>query len=315
MLFTAEDIKRILTDVDFTVAKMVAEVLGKDYLTAADVALLKKRGVDLLKAIPQFPTHYQAFLFGRVSAAIGAKASASITYPEFKAFLARMGGFVPNSMDLALYKVAANKTYAHIKNLGERIKNDVGASIASEQLTFVQAQERAKAEKVIHDEIIDGTVERRAVKKITANIANQMQSWGRDWGRIVETECQDVYNIGRAAYFMTESEDPLVYFDVYPGACRHCIRLFLTSGIGSKPRVFKLSELLANGTNYGVKSKNWKATIHPVHPFCRCDLRYLPKGYVWDKNKGEFVPPENIEDKVLRKSKVKITIGSKEYLV
>ena len=25
---------------------------------------------------------------------------------------------------------------------------------------------------------------------------------------------------------------------------------------------------MANGTNYGVKSKDWKATIHPVHPFC-----------------------------------------------
>ena len=48
---------------------------------------------------------------------------------------------------------------------------------------------------------------------------------------------------------------------------------------------------------------------------CRCDLRNVPKGYVWDDKKGEFVPPENFERTVPRKSKVKITIGEKEYLV
>lgn len=147
MLFTAQDIQKILTDVDFAVAKMVAETLGKDYLSAYDIAVLKRKGVDLLKLIPKFPTHYQSFLFGRVSAALGATAAAKITYPEFVAFMSKMGGLTPSSFDLAMYKVAANKTYTHIKNLGERIKNDVGASVASEQLVFVQAQERAKRKR------------------------------------------------------------------------------------------------------------------------------------------------------------------------
>lgn len=164
-------------------------------------------------------------------------------------------------------------------------------------------------------EIADGTLEKRTVQKITSNIANQMNDWQRDWGRIVETECQDVYNMGQAQYMMTLAPDPLVYFDVFPGACKHCIRLFLTNGVGSKPRVFKLSTLLANGTNYGVKVRDWKATIHPVHPFCRCDLRYLPQGYEWNEGTGRFEPPKDYKPQVERKSKVKITIGNKEYLV
>lgn len=177
------------------------------------------------------------------------------------------------------------------------------------------ATEAAKAEKTLHDEILDGTFERRAVKKITSNIAHQMNDWGRDWGRIVETECQDVFNLGRAQFIMSNDPDPKVYFDVYPGACRHCIRLYLTGGIGSKPRVFNLLDLLANGTNYGVKSKDWKATIHPVHPFCRCDLRELPPGYEWDEETHQFTPPKNYQRQVERKGKVKITIGEREYTV
>ena len=169
---------------------------------------------------------------------------------------------------MAFYKVAANKTYTHIKGFSERIKNDVRASISSEELSYLQAQEAAKADAVLKKELLDGTFEKRSVKKITSNLANQMNDWNRDWGRIVETESQDIYNLGRAEIFMEEDPDPLVYFDVFPGACRHCIRLYLKGGIGREPKVFHLSELMANGTNYGVKSKDWKATIHPVHPFC-----------------------------------------------
>lgn len=268
MLFTATEIQRILSNIDFTIAKLVAETLGKEYLTRDDIDLLKKRGVDLVKLIPKFPSHFQAFLFGRVSAAIGTKGSSRMTYSEFTKFLANMGAFAPKTPEMEFYKVAANKTYTHIKGLGERFKNDVRASVASEELNFLAAKKASETRKVIHDEILDGTFERRAVKKITSNIAHQMNDWRRDWGRIVETECQDVYNLGRAQFILSENPESKVYFDVYPGACRHCIRLYLTGGIGSKPRVFNLQELLANGTNYGVKAKDWKPTIHPVHPFC-----------------------------------------------
>ena len=41
MLFTEDEIKKILTNIDLAVVKMVAQVLGKDYLTTEDLALLK----------------------------------------------------------------------------------------------------------------------------------------------------------------------------------------------------------------------------------------------------------------------------------
>lgn len=268
MLFTEDEIKKILTNIDLAVVKMVAQVLGKDYLTTEDLALLKKKGVDLVKLIPKFPSHYQAFLFGRVSAAVGTKATAQMTYSEFTAFLSKMGLFEPTAREMAFYKVAANKTYTHIKGFADRIKNDVRASISAEELSYLQAQEQAKADATLRKEMLEGTFEKRSVKKITSNLANQMNDWQRDWGRIVETESQDIYNLGRAEIMMEEDPDPLVYFDVFPGACRHCIRLYLKGGVGSEPKVFRMSELMANGTNYGVKSKDWKATIHPVHPFC-----------------------------------------------
>ena len=161
MLFTATDIQRIFSNIHFTIVKLIAETLGKDYLTQEDITLLKKKGVDLVKLIPKFPSHYQAFLFGKLAAAIGPKSTASLSYSDFEKFLNNMGALAPTTVEMAFYKVAADKTYTHIKGLGERIRNDVQASVASEELNFLAAQEAAKARKTIHDEILNGTFERR----------------------------------------------------------------------------------------------------------------------------------------------------------
>lgn len=316
MLFTEKDIQRILENVDLATAKLVAKVLGKSFLSKADLDLLKRKGVDLVRLLPKFPTHYQSFVFGKLSAALGVKDVATINYPAFVKFLSNMGDFEPKQADLEFYRVAANKTFTHIKGLGERIKTDIRACISAEELAYLQAEREAKANEELKQELLAGVYEKRTVSKISSNLSEKLSDWNRDWGRIVETESQDVYNVGKAQQMMqaNPTKDPTVYFDVFPGACRHCIKLYLTHGIGSKPRTFKLSQILENGTNYGLKSKDWRPTIHPVHPFCRCELRYVPDGYVWDDEAGAFVPPKNYEPKVKRTSKVKITIGDKEYL-
>lgn len=315
MLFTEEEIKKVLDVVDLTTIKMVAQVLGKSFLTKDDLEFLKKKGVDLVKLIPKFPSYYQSFLFGRVSAALGEKVTSQMTYPEFQKFLSNMGLFEPKTTEMAFYNVAAQKTYTHIKGFADKIKNDVRSSISAEELNYLSMKETAKVDETIRKEMLKGTFEKTAVKRIASNLANQMEDWNKDWGRIVETESQDIFNLGRAQIIMDEDPEAKVYFDVYPGACKHCIRLYLTHGIGSRPIVFKLSDLIANGTNYGVKSKDWKPTIHPVHPFCRCNIRQLPKGYVWDEESGEFTPPKNYQRKVERKGRAKITIGEKEYVI
>ena len=124
------------------------------------------------------------------------------------------------------------------------------------------------------------------------------------------------YEEGRAANIEYElGKDAIVYKDVYPGACRHCIRLYLTNGFGSQPRLFKLSALRANGTNIGRKPVDWLAVLGPIHPWCRCTLNKLPPGYKWDDKTKDFVPPANYVIGDWRKSKIKITIGDKTMLV
>lgn len=101
---------------------------------------------------------------------------------------------------------------------------------------------------------------------------------------------------------------------IWTGNCRHCIAAYLTNGIGSQPKIFKLSELQENGTNIGKKVNDWKPTIYGLHPFCRCTLHKLLPGQVWDDEKGEFtfkVSGESVKSKLGLKSKIIIRINDK----
>ena len=53
---------------------------------------------------------------------------------------------------------------------------------------------------------------------------------------------------------------------------------------GVTPKVFKLSELIGNGTNYGKKQADWVATLGIIHPYCQCTLGIKPKDTEFDKN-------------------------------
>lgn len=67
--------------------------------------------------------------------------------------------------------------------------------------------------------------------------------------------------------------DPLVYKQVVPDnrlspECRQ-----LHTNPDWSPRLYRLSELVANGTNVGRPKSAWKAVIGPTHPNCRCTLQ------------------------------------------
>lgn len=102
---------------------------------------------------------------------------------------------------------------------------------------------------------------------------------------------------------------------MWTGNCKHCIRLYLTDGIGSEPRLFSYEELAANSTNVGRNVNDWKPTIYATHPYCRCDLRIKRNSKdVWNDKKGIF-EPEPVKDKVKSKGDIKIVVGDKTFIV
>lgn len=314
-LFTESEISRLLGIIDRNIIVLTAKVLGKESLTSLDKLILRQHNIDFNKIASNLPPYWKAYLFGRLTGQLTVPQAAQIDYNNFNKYIIQKQYTPPTSREISEYRAASRRTYEYIKGMWERQKKALNTFISEGELEYLVETKRQETIKVVKERMDDGILRRQSVQKITSNIGHQLKSWNQDWGRIVETECQNIYTLGIAQNIMdVHGVDARVYFDVFPGACRHCISLYLTGGIGSRPRIFTVAELLANGTNIGRKSKDWKPVLGTVHPFCRCDLRFIPPGYEWDEDSKKFAPKSS-ENRVQRKSKVKITVGDLNFEV
>jgi len=305
-MFTVDQIREILSIVDYHQSFLIMQVLGKDSLDDFDKYILRSNGVDIDKIEAGVPTYYQSLMWGRLSAMLQEKDAKDIKYDDFLKHI-KQGQYIPLSKrEQAEYEAAKQKTYTHLKGLGIKVKGDVSNILFNEDDKL-----REERRKAVKEEIERGTLERKSLKSIVSDIGHRTEVWNHDWARIIETECNDIFQQGRESVIREqEGDDARVFKDTFSGACRHCIRLHLTNGIGSKPIVFKLSELSANGTNVGRKVADWKPVIGSVHPHCRCHLRKIPKGYEWDEEKGKFsLKQKEIKERVKRTRKIPIQIG------
>lgn len=311
MIFTIEQIQEITGIVDFHSSYLVFQVLGKESLSDFDRLMLEQNGINVGELVSKFPPYWQGYMFGRLTGQLNNYQAGQIDYNDFLKYI-KTGQYIPlTSREKEEYDIAKQKSYGHIKGLGNKIKTNV-----NDILTEESTKRRQEYEKVIKDEIKRGVVERKSIQSVISEIGHKTGDWNRDWGRIVETEMQDIFNKGRAEQIRKDKgEGVKVYKETYPKACRFCIKLHLTNGIGSKPIIFTIPQLEANGNNIGKKQADWKAGIGVVHPNCRCNLTYIPKGYEWDDEKGGFDVPKDYKPKVERQSKVEMKVGDKTFYI
>lgn len=316
MIFTPDEIQRLFDIIDYRLARIVADVLGESKLSSEDKELLKRYGYKWKDELKKLPPYYQSYLFGRLSGQLTPSQLKTLDYTDLLSYIDKKQYKALTTSEKAMYDAAATRTYSYIKTMGKRMRDILSNSISEEEVKLIAETQRQLELTTIKKETIEGTLKKKSIQSIISSIGHSLDDWNRDWGRIVETEMQYIYQIGVAQQIMNEyGAEALVYKQVYPGSCRFCQQLYTTGGVGTKPRIFKLIDLIANGDNIGLKSKDWKPTLGPVHPFCRCNTRYIPKSYVWNDETQSFEPVKHFDRKVERRSKVKITVGNKEFVV
>lgn len=111
--------------------------------------------------------------------------------------------------------------------------------------------------------------------KLKARLRDATGDAARDWDRIVSTEMSNAVSLGSTDRIVADNKDKLadevyVYrIVVNDGAlCKYC-RAFYMDGDGT-PKVYKLSTLLSNGSNFGKKRADWKPVAVATHPNERC---------------------------------------------
>jgi hypothetical protein len=184
---------------------------------------------------------------------------------------------------------------------------------ASTQATVNEASIRG----IIRDRIAIAIIEKENSQKVASSLAKELKSgWSRDWRRVAETELHRAKMMGAAQaivnkigiYKNSDGADSLVSVVPSPTRCEDCGHHFLDDR--GNPRVFRLSQLLKQGTNAesGVKHtrsgglhNHWKTTLPPLHPRCGCRIVYVPKGMGWETGKLRVID-ENIYVEELKKA-------------
>ena len=312
MILSENEIHELLTIIQKNQASFVATSFGSDFLNDYDKNILDKYAVDWSKSYDiTKDIVFNSFSFGMLAQAIiNQQKVKSITYKDLKQYVSS-GKYIPlTQIERSTISSIKSQSLKDIKTLNGKIFNDINQSLINNSL---EAQQQ-----LLRKEIIQGSViKKQTVSQIANEIGHKTGDWSRNFDRIVQYISQTAYEQGKASLIKQYSKtDSIIraYKKVYQGACKHCIKLYLTNGLGSQPIIFILSELEANGNNIGRKVDEYLACVPPTHPHCRCSLQHIRDGEEWNQEKQIFELPEKYVSKVERK-KVLVKVGTKEFYV
>ncbi len=308
-MLSAKQVIELLSIIEKNGTIFIAQNLGPDYLTPSETERLLRMGIDPTKIYsPHKDFILQQFYLGLISDAMGRDVQ-KVTFNDIRDNLKR-GSYIPQTFrEKATIESIRKQFLGDIRGINGKVFTNITGIISDSE-----AQNREAYEKVIRDEVERGKLAKKTNRQISNEIHHKTGDWSRDFDRIVEYIGHQAFDEGRAAlYEQQDGEEAKVYKDVYPGACKHCIRLYLKGGIGSEPKVFMLNVLRANGTNIGRKVADLKPVVGSTHPYCRCTINRLEDGMVWDPEQGRFIREKKI--KITGRKPVKITFGDKVYNV
>lgn len=287
-MFSLNQIQELLQALERMHVVFIGDQLGSDLLTKEDKKSLAELGIDW-KKFPKTGKLDEMFRLGMLAEALGQDHVRNLPYNKLKSHLSS-GKFLPLTATekLALDSVKF-QAYNDIKGLGNKISRDF-----SQVFIEVDSKMRSAYENLIREESEKAVALRKTAKELSSILKNKTLDWARDFDRIADFIMHTALDSGISQQILrTHGADAEVYKDVYPGACKECIKAYLTGGIGSRPKIFKLKDILANVSNVGKKQADWLPVVGPHHPWCRCTIQYKFDDTVWDDENRDFKEVRN----------------------
>src|ERR1700744_1170461 len=230
MQLTIDQLNELLSIIERNQSFIIGKEFGIDFLTDIDKQRLKDFGVDIDTLYSaDADTIFTSFNLGMLSEALGMANTNGISYSQLRDYI-KGGNYIPlTQRESFIIQNIKNQSFNNVKALNGRIFKDVNQILIDDSLHQQQ--------KFLREELESGVSKKETVSKIANKIAEKTGDWTRDFDRIIEYASNTSFENGKAEMIsQSYGEDALVWKKVYNGACKHCIRLYLTNGIGSEPK-------------------------------------------------------------------------------
>lgn len=222
-----------------------------------------------------------AYRYGKVSVLKG-KDLSTMSSDDVKQLMRNMKLTPSQKRAIDYSKIKAQQS---IDSLTQRLTSSIVTTAIQSDINMYQT-----VKQVIPEAMENNTPRYQVIQKLRETSGDL----NRDWHRVAHSEIFDAKLQGEADAIMNDESpfsnkkgDTLVYKRPAKNCCNKCRQLYLEAD-GVTPRVFKLSELMANGTNYGKKQADWVATLGILHPNCMCVLNVMPPDTKFD-SQGNLV--------------------------
>tara|TARA_R100001594_G_scaffold141713_1_gene187965 strand:+ start:584 stop:1537 length:954 start_codon:yes stop_codon:yes gene_type:complete len=265
----------------------LVSLLGKSVVTEKDIRDLIAAGLIPPETDPKLFEY--SYVLGKVKAMLTSDKYRSLTFDALK----EVAGTAWHKMEppsiLEQFRIDAAKSSAGtaVQGISDDIKNGLFRNL--EQSITNNLTEQIVVDK-IRDVVVNALESRRTVSQLAYDIPRELKSYNRDWLRVASTEMHavrtqgtvDAIQLKQGLYegFPEDSDEQRVVVRPTKGACPECRRDYL--GANGKPKIWNLNDLLANGTNVGVPKKLRKPVLPPHHPWCLCEVDYVPPGFDYD---------------------------------
>lgn len=278
-------------------ASLAISVLGKAVYTQAQLNALAKLGIDVSNKTSLIELAYYHNLLN-----VHGKADSPTDVGDMEA---QQSGDLPKGPH---QEAAVEHLNESMKAAIDKIKQDVAMRIEgyvrdnNQDFRFkaLQGQERT-------DEV-DKLVRESTLTKLKQRLRDSSGDANRDWTRVATTETSNAIGVGSVDRIAKENagSDPneiYVYRIVVNDAalCKYCRRFYQDGD--SAPKVYRLSTLLSNGSNYGKKAADWLPVVGATHPNERCSqVIELKRGWkVLPGGKQSYIGPDSWNEYIVNK--------------
>jgi hypothetical protein len=248
-------------------------LFGEDALPPEMVKRLRVKGYTWPATFNPGPV--DAFQFGLLAAKFQREGrKVPVTLAEFK----KVHASNPTPLgaeERAAIESVRRDLLARIQGLGDKVN-----TVTGEILTAADKDLRRRLAGTLEREIRGGIARRQTAKEVAIKLRAATKDYATDFMKIAVTEMNNAYQEGRLFSIQraNKGKDPLVFKRPRPDCCPECREAYLVDGT-NRPRLFRLSALLAHGTNVGRKHSERKAVLESHHPWCHCVLTELPDGF------------------------------------
>lgn len=265
MVTSSETLRKIREIIDKHYSAMIVSALGAQVLSDEEVARLRDQGMDvdnresLLELIynhnfinnpltPNSPTSVEDMISQQSQPGIK---------PEGEA-----------------HNYAIESLNENTRQIIEKLKEDVKTRVEG---IVRQNNDRYKMnalQNLDRSDIADRMVKESSLGEVKRMLRDTSGDANRDWQRVALTEMSNAIGAGSVDRIVSNNPqkdlNEVYVYRIIVGdslTCKHCRRFY--GDVGQSPKLYKLSTLLGNGSNYGKKQDEWKPVVGATHPNTR----------------------------------------------